>query len=218
LPLCSLCQSSIDISLKWVEDFRVTTGGRMKALLSLFLLGFALPALAQTQPDAPQQPSYANFSIMLANPMAGGSAVVLMHNPKNGIEFVPVDNIKTAMDGGYVAVRAAELGELISALKEENARLTAENAQLKSGSVKQPDPIVSSGPSAADVLAQANARVAAADAQKADRRQQLLQNWMMLQGINRPYQLPMPVNPNANRLKTNCTSTQLGNTTNTSCN
>ena len=182
----------------------------MKALLSLFLLGFALPALAQTQPDAPQQPSYANFSIMLANPMAGGSAVVLMHNPQNGLEFVPVDNIKTAMDGGYVAVRAAELGELISALKEENARLTAENAQLKSGS--------SSGPSAADVLAQANARVAAADVQKAARRQQLLQNWLMLQGINRPYQLPMPVNPNANRLKTNCTSTQLGNTTNTSCN
>ncbi len=165
----------------------------MKALLPLLLLGFTLPALTQTQSEPAQSPSYANFSIMLVNPTAGGSAVVLMHNPQNGLEFVPVNNTKTAMDGGYVAVRAAELGDLISALKEENARLTAENAQLKSESVKQAGPVVSSDPSAADVLAQANARVAAADAQKVARRQQLLQNWMMLQGINRTQNLNVNV-------------------------
>jgi hypothetical protein len=32
-----------------------------------------------------------------------------------------------------------------------------------------------------------------------------------------PYQLPPPVNPNANRLKTNCTEQTVGNTTYTRC-
>jgi hypothetical protein len=34
----------------------------------------------------------------------------------------------------------------------------------------------------------------------------------------RPYQLPMPANPNANRLQTNCTTTTTGAVTNTNCN
>ena len=62
------------------------------------------PAAPQVQPpavQAQQPPSYANYSIMLVGP-PGGIAVVLMHNPKNGLEFVEVNNTKQALSAGYV--------------------------------------------------------------------------------------------------------------------
>src|ERR1700758_3101710 len=91
------------------------------------------PFAPQVQPpaaQAQQPPSYASYSIMLVGP-PGGIAVVLMHNPKNELEFVEVNNTKQALSVGYVPVRAAELGEFISSLKEENARLAAENTRLQ---------------------------------------------------------------------------------------
>ncbi len=52
------------------------------------------------------------------------------------------------------------------------------------------------------------------------RRQQTLQMWLMLQTSNRQqsYQLPMPINRNANRLQTNCTTYKLGDMTHITCN
>jgi hypothetical protein len=41
---------------------------------------------------------------------------------------------------------------------------------------------------------------------------------MMLGNRIQPYQLPMPVNPNANRVQANCTTYRLGNITHTNCN
>jgi hypothetical protein len=146
----------------------------MKALFCLCLLGCTVPAFAQAPP------SYANYSIMLVNSAPGGGAVVLMHTPSNGLEFVPVGNTKTAMDAGDVPVRAAELGEFIAAMKEENARLIAENSQLKGAGTPVAAP---TQPSQADIEAQQEAQAAA---EKAARRRQMIQAWMMLQNMNRP--------------------------------
>jgi hypothetical protein len=155
---------------------------------------------------------------MLVSPTLGGGAVALMHNPKNELEFVDVNKIKDAFAAGYLPVRAVELGEFIATLKEDNARLTAENARLQGQPVNQ---VVTSPapptPSRSDIEAQQRAQI---EAQKAARRQQLIQSWMMLQNMNRPqpYPLPMPINPNANRLQTNCTANTIGTTTYTNCN
>lgn len=146
----------------------------------------ASPATSQVQPPAAetqQPPSYANYSIMLVGP-PGGTAVVLMHNPKNELEFVEVNKTQQALSAGYVAVRAAELGEFIGFLKEEVARLTVENTRLQTEQTKQ---VVTAqtpyAPSQADVEAQ---RRAQAQADKDARRRQMIQTWLMLQNMNRP--------------------------------
>jgi hypothetical protein len=144
------------------------------------------PPAPQVQPpaaQAQQPPSYANYSIMLVGP-PGGIAVVLMHNPKNELEFVEVNNTKQALSAGYVPVRAAELGEFISALKEENSRLAAENTRLQqSEQAKEVTAApTSSTPSQAELEAQRPAKI---EAQKAARRRQMIQTWMMLQNMNR---------------------------------
>jgi uncharacterized small protein (DUF1192 family) len=141
-------------------------------------LVFSAVAIAQT-PDASQPPSYANYSLMLVNPAPGGGAVVVMHNPKNELEFVPVTTTKQALDAGYVAVRAAELGEFIAALKEENARLAAENARLRNNQPTQASAPTPLPPTRFEIEAQQRA-------EKAARRQQLIQTWLMLQNVNRP--------------------------------
>jgi hypothetical protein len=179
----------------------------------------AAPSSPQVQPPAsqtPQQPSYANYSIMLVNP--AGGAVVLMHNPKNELELVEVNNTKQAFSVGYVPVRAVELADLIAALRDENARLADENSRLRALQARQDSAVTSSVPSSTDAAAQQRAQT---EAQKAARRQQLIQTWMMLQMSRpqtQPYQLPMPVNPNTNRLQTNCTTSTYGNTAYTNCN
>ena len=121
---------------------------------------------------------------MLVNP-AGGTSVVLMHNPKNELEFVAVNNTQQALSAGYVPVRAAELGEFISSIKEENARLAAENNRLQqSEQAKQ----VSAAPtlytpSKAELEAQQRAQI---QAENAARHQRMIQSWLMLQNMNRP--------------------------------
>lgn len=167
----------------------------MKALLlPTFLVCCSSFAFAQTQSPAastPQPANYANYSIMLVNPVPGSGAVVLMHTPNNGLEFVPVNNTKEALSAGYVAVRAAELGEFISALKEENTRLAAENTRLQSQSpIKASSEPAASLPPQADLEAQRRAQAAA---EKAARRQQMIQTWLMLQNVNRPQNLNVNV-------------------------
>jgi hypothetical protein len=146
----------------------------------------AAPPAPQVQTpaaQAQQPPSYANYSIMLVNPAPGGGAVILMHNPKNELELVEVGKIQAALSAGYVAVRSAELAELIASFKEEIARLSAENVRLQGQQAKQvsgPAPVL---PSPAEQQAQLRAQIAA---EKEARRQQMIQSWLMLQNINRP--------------------------------
>lgn len=144
------------------------------------------PSAAQAQ----QPPSYANYSIMLVSPTGG--AVVLMHNPKGELEYVDVNNTKQAFAAGYVPARVSEIAELLSSLKEEIDRLTAENVLVRTELVKmQSTAQTNSTPSQAQIETQERAQ---AEAEKAARRQQLLQTWMMLQNMNRPQTQNLNVN------------------------
>jgi hypothetical protein len=229
----------------------------MKALvLSACLLACAVSMAQSPEATKADPPSFANYTIMLVNPVAGAGAVVLMHNPKNELEFVDVAKIQAALTGGYVPVRAAELGQFIASMKEEISRLSTENARLQNAQQNSPTLAVQEtglnetnchtydwlknatvdqlktcaalypasnvgappSPSPAELAAQRDAQLAA---DRAARRQQIIQSWLMLQNMNRPaqpYQLPMPVNPNANRLQTNCTMSTIGNVATTNCN
>ena len=199
----------------------------MKALLlSLSLTCCAVGgASAQTAttpvtPITAPAPDYSNYSLMLISPVLNGGAVVLMHNPVGGkIEYVPVNSTKDAMAAGYVPVRAQELGDLIGSLKAENDRLAAENDTLKKQATATATPQPAAElPTAAETLARIRAQQAAEHAaEKQERRQQMAQAWLLLQAAH-PYQPPQLPDPNAGRLKTNCTSTQTGNTVNTNCN
>jgi hypothetical protein len=129
---------------------------------------------------------------MLVNPTPGGGSVVLMHNPKNVLELVDVSKIQVALSAGYVPVRSAELAELIASFKEEIARLSAENTRLQSEQARQVAAAPpSSTPSQAELEAQRRTQIAA---EKAARRQQMIQSWLMLQNINRPQTQNLNVN------------------------
>jgi hypothetical protein len=121
-------------------------------------------------------------------------------------------------NGGHPLVLAdiltalGEATEKINHLQGENDKLW--NVALKEAPkseivvVQQP---AQAAPSQAEIVANQKAEANA-------RRQQMLLTWMAMQRSNRPYQLPMPANPNANRLQTNCTTYRLGDMTHTSCN
>ena len=148
----------------------------------LLISGVALAQSAEsTQPSQP--PSYANYSIMLVNPTGGG--VVLMHNPQNALEYVDVSKTKEAFSAGYVPARAGEIADLITALKEEIARLTAENTRLQNG---QPTQIVVVPTTQVPSQAEIEAR------ERALKRQQLINAWMTLQNMNRPQTQNLNVN------------------------
>lgn len=139
------------------------------------------PAAARS----PQPPSYANYTIMLVSPVTNGGGVVLMHTPKNSIEYVDLRQIQAALNNGYVPVRSAEIIDAINYLHAENDRLTAENARLK-GSPATPAPVVviapqpqPDAPSQAQIEAEQRAQAAA-------RRQQIIQSFIMMQNANRP--------------------------------
>ncbi len=194
----------------------------MKALvLSAFLLLCAAASAQTPTPQTQQAPSIANYSIMLVSPVTGGGGVVLMHNPKNQLEFVDVAKVQAALAGGYVPVRVAEITDAIDHLRAENERLTAENVRLQGAdSSKQilvtvPSPAPAS-PSPTEIELQRQAQIETA---QAIRRQQIIEAWGVM-NANRPqpYQLPMPVNPNAGRLRTDCKTTSMGGVTTTSCN
>jgi len=186
----------------------------LKTLVLLVgLAGCAAGAQTPEPPQAaPQPPNYSNFSILLVNP--AGGAVVLMHNPKNELEYVDVAKSKEAFAAGYVPLRTAEISELIMGLDAEVIRLRAEIERLKQAQAQMSgQPVYAQAPSPVDVAAQQRNQAAA---ERAERRQQLLQAWIMLQSMNRsqPYQLPMP---GAGRLKANCTTNTIGGTSYTNC-
>jgi hypothetical protein len=157
----------------------------MKAFaLSVFvMLCAASPAQQGNTAQAPQPPSYANYSIMLVSPVSGAGAVVLMHNAKNGLEFVDATKIQAALTSGYVPVRTAEITESIGYLRAENERLTAENARLQG---QQPRQTSTPGPSLLSPEELDAQRRAQAASEQMARRQQLIQAFLMMQTGSRP--------------------------------
>jgi hypothetical protein len=190
-------------------------------LVTLVLLIASRTTVAETPTGLP---AYPNYSIMLvAN---NGDGVLLMHNPKGEIEFIPVQSTKAMLDAGYVQVRVAELTAIIQSLQEANARLTTENARLQN---VQTAPVPASlPPSLMPTQADLDARREAQNrADKAERRQQALQTFFLVQSMNRPqpsqpYQLPMPVImpafvPAPAPQSFTCESNRYGNQTTTNC-
>jgi hypothetical protein len=162
----------------------------------------ALPSVSvttsapQVQPPAvqpAQPPSYANYSIMLVNPVANSGGVVLMHTPKNSLEYVDVKQIQTALNNGYVPVRSAEIIDAINYLHAEIDRLTAENARLK-GLPATPAPVVVIEPQSQPAAPSQAQIEAARRAEAAARRQQIIQSFMMMQNANRPQTQNLNVN------------------------
>ena len=176
--------------------------------------------------QSPEALKYAPRTIVLVSPELGTEGIVMMLLTTDGqqrLEFVPTSQIKDAQTKGGQPIRLGDvlslLGgntETINKLQAENARLQAENDKLWKVAMKSEAVVVQSSPPPEP----SQAEIAAQQQSEANtRRQQALQMWMVLQGHpqSRPYQLPMPVNPNANRLQTNCTTYRLGDITHTTC-
>jgi hypothetical protein len=161
-------------------------------------------AIAQS-PDALK---YAPRPILLITAEKDVEAVMPMVFTTNGqqhLEFVPASQIKESMEKGGQPIR---LGDVLSALGQATEtinRLQAENDKLwkvamKDAPQQQPPTVVVQQPS--------------------PQQPNPLERYMLLRSLlppPQPYQLPPPVNPNANRLKTNCTEQTVGNTTYTRC-
>lgn len=198
----------------------------MKFLAVLLLLSTAAFATAQN----PDVAKYASRQILLVSPTLGTEGILPVLVPTDGqqrLEFIPTSQIKEVMAKGAQPIRLGDIISLLGAstetinkLQAENKKLQDENDRLWKIAMKdapRPQTIViqpptQTGPSPADIAAQQQAEANA-------RRQQALQVLMMMQSNRpQPYQLPMPVNPNAGRMRTNCTSSRLGNSTYTNCN
>ncbi len=163
------------------------------------------PAVAQS-PDAVK---YAPRPILLLSGENNVEAVMPMIFSANGqqhLEFVLASQIKESMDKGGQPIR---LGDVLSALGEATEKinqLQAENEKLWKVAMKdapQQEPPT--------VIVQ----------QQAPQRPNPLERYMLLRTLlapAQPYQVPLPVNPNANRLKTNCTTRMIGDTSYTDCN
>jgi regulator of replication initiation timing len=181
----------------------------MKAALLSALLLISSSAVAQS----PEALKYAPRPILLMG-NAGEEGVMPMLLTIDGVqhlEFVPISRIKEFVEHGGMPIRLGDvlsaLGEAtqnINRLQEDNARLQAENEKLWKVAMKD-----APRPQSPAVIVQP------APAQPSP-----LEKYMLLRSLlptPQPYQLPMPVNPNANRLKTTCTSNAMGNTTVTDC-
>jgi hypothetical protein len=148
--------------------------------------------------------------------------MVFIENGQQHLEFIPASKIKESMGKGGKPIY---FGEVLAALNEATTRinqLQAENDKLWKVAVKDApksevvvvQPPAPAGPSQAELAAaQANAE---ANARRQLAMQMLL--GMSRQPASQPYKIPMPVNPNSNRLQTNCTTYRIGDMTHTSCN
>lgn len=173
-----------------------------RILLCLFLLsGMAMAQSADSLKYAPR-------AILLISGDKGVEGVMPMVFNTNGqmhLEYVPVSQIKESMDKGGQPIR---LGDVLSALREASEtinRLQAENDKLWKVAMKD-----SPNQQPPTVIVQ----------QPAPPQPSPLEKYLLLRSLlpqPKPYLLPMPVNPNANRLQTNCTTQTLGNTTTTDC-
>lgn len=173
-----------------------------------------LPTMAIAQ--SPEAMKYAPRPILLMDPEPNGVGVMPMAFTTDGqrhLEFIPIPQIKESMDKGGQPIRLGDVlaalvqaTETINRLQAENNRLQAENEKLwkvamKDAPQQQPPTVVVQQP--------------------VPQQPSPLERYMLLRSLlpqAQPFQLPMPVNPNANRLKTNCTTTTMGGVTTTNCN
>ena len=172
-----------------------------------------LPNIVTAQ--SPEAMKYAPRPILLMDPQPNGVGVMPMAFTADGqrhLEFIPIPQIKESMDKGGQPIRLGdvlaalvEATETINRLQAENNRLQAENDKLWKVAMKdspqQPPPTV--------VIQQ-----------PVPQQPSPLERYMLLRSFLpqvQPYRLPMPVNPNANRLQTNCTTQTNGTTSYTDC-
>jgi regulator of replication initiation timing len=168
-------------------------------------------AIAQS-PDAVK---YAPRPMLLLSGENNVEAVMPMLFTADGmqhLEFVLASKIKDSMDKGGQPIRLGdvlsvlgEATETINKLQAENNRLQAENEKLWKVAMKD-----APQQEAPTVVVQ----------QPALQKPSPLDRYMLLRSLlapNQPYRLPPPVNPNANRLKANCTTRMVGNTNYTDC-
>lgn len=183
----------------------------MKAALLSALLVISATAVAQS----PEALKYAPRPLLLMGNNATEEGVMPMLLTTDGVqhlEFVPISRIKEFVDHGGMPIRLGDvlsaLGEAtqnINKLQEDNARLQAENEKLWKVAMKE-----TPRPQPPTVVVR----------QLSPAQPSPLEKYMLLRSLlqpSQPYQLPMPLNPNANRLKTNCTSNAVGTTTYTDC-
>jgi hypothetical protein len=171
----------------------------------------------EAQPSqSPANPSlqYAPRAILLLSgekDVEGVMPMVMTINGQSQLQFVPASRIKEFMDHGAQPIH---LGDVLSALGEATEtinRLTAENERLWKVAMKDAPP-----QQPTTVVVQ----------QPAPQRPSALEKYLLLRSLlpaqpqpYRPVQIqPYPViNPNANRLQTDCTSQNLAGTTYTNC-
>jgi hypothetical protein len=152
---------------------------------------------------------------LLVSPELGNEGIVPMLFSTDGqgrLEFVPTSQIKDSLAKGGQPIRLGDLlsvlggaTETINKLQAENARLQAENDKLwkvamKDAPRQQPPTVIIQQP--------------------APQNPSSSERYMLLRSLlapTHPYQLPPPVNPNANRIQTNCTTRTLGDTSTTDC-
>jgi hypothetical protein len=170
------------------------------------VLLFSNIAIAQS-PDAVK---YAPRPILLLSGENNVEAVMPMVFTTNGqqhLEFAPAPQIKESMEKGGQPIR---LGDVLSALGEATEiinRLQAENEKLWKVAMK-------------DAPKQEPPTVVVQQPAPSPQKPSPFERYMLLRSLLLPtqsYQLPPPVNPNANRLKTNCTAQTVGNATYTDC-
>lgn len=171
----------------------------MKVLALLLLC--CLPAVAQNTDAA----KYASRPLVLAGVGDEIRPVVFTLDGQSHLEFVPDANVKAAILAGGKPVVFGDVLSLLNANIQAINKLQAENAQLKSENDKlwkvamkdapHPETVViqqpvQSGPSVEQIAAQEQA-----DANM--RRQQAIQNYMLMQNSNRQQNINVNV--------TNCT-------------
>ena len=157
--------------------------------------------------QSPEAMKYAPRPILLMDPQPNGVGVMPMAFTTDGqrhLEFIPIPQIKESMDKGGQPIRLGdvlaalvEATETINRLQAENSRLQAENDKLwkvamKDAPQQQPPTVVVQQP-----VPQQPSPL---------ERYMLLRSFLPQAPAYQPYRLPMPINPNANRLQTNCTT------------
>lgn len=195
--------------------------------LALFLL-FSTAAFAQS----PDVAKYASRQILLVAPQPGTEGILPLLVSTDGqqrLEFVPTSQIKDFIAKGAQPIRLGDILSLLGAstetinkLQAENKKLQDENDRLWKVAMKdapRPETVIVQQPSAAQAVPSEYQSAAQYQAEANARRQQALQMWMTMQNNRpQPYQLPMPINPSAGRLHTNCIANHVGNSIYTNCN
>lgn len=181
----------------------------MKALVLFVSLLTCVAVTAQS----PEASKYAQHQILLVNPASGTEAVLPMVITVDGaqqLQFVPVSRTKEFLDHGAKPIVLADLLLALSQATEKINQLQAENEKLWKVAMKDDQ-------KPQTVAAQQQ------PVQQDNRLQRYLLLRSLLPSAPQPYQIPKPVqpvviNPNANRLQTNCIATRVGDSSFMNCN